>query len=116
MALYREVGSARVMAAQMGRLSAVAAMPNVRLQVLPAIAHPATQSGFMVADSAAYAEHVIGGFTYTSEDTVTRLERLFATIQGECYRVSESAAMIVEVGEIWTGESRASAEPTAERA
>ena len=113
LALYREVGSTRVMAEQMGRLSAVAAMPNVTVQVLPAVAHPATQSGFMVADSAAYAEHVVGGFTYTSEDTVTRLERLFDTIRGECYRVSESAAMIVEVGEIWTGESRATAEPTA---
>jgi transcriptional regulator with XRE-family HTH domain len=112
-ALYRCIGSPEVMSAQMDRLLEVAAMPNVTLQVLPAVTHPATQSGFMVTDSAAYAEHVIGGFTYTEDETVTRLERLFDTLRAECYRASESAAIIRKAGEIWTGESRATAEATA---
>jgi hypothetical protein len=112
-ALYRCIGSPEVMAAQMDHLLEVAAMPHVTLQVLPAVTHPATQSGFMVTDSAAYAEHVIGGFTYTEGETVTRLDRLFDTLRAECYRASESAAIITKAGEIWTGESRATAEATA---
>lgn len=62
-ALYRLVGSAETMAGQMGHLLNVATMPNVTVQVLPAIAHPATQSGFLIADDAAYTEHVIGGLS-----------------------------------------------------
>jgi hypothetical protein len=112
-ALYRCVGSAEVMAAQMSQLLAVAAMPNVTLQVLPATAHPATQSGFMVADAAAYAEHVAGGYVYTDEETVSGLARLFDTLRGECYRVSESLAIIGRAGELWTGASQATAGPTA---
>ena len=112
-ALYREVGSAQVMAGQMRHLAAVAAMPNVIVQVLPAVAHPATQSGFMVTDSAVYAEHVIGGYTYTEPETVTRLERLFNMLRGECYRVSESLAVIRKAEQVWTGESRATAGQTA---
>lgn len=112
-ALYRCVGSAEVMAAQMAHLGEVAAMPNVTVQVLPAVAHPATQSGFMVTDSAGYAEHVLGGFVYTEPETVTALERLFDTLRAECYRASESAAIIRKAGALWTGERAATAEPTA---
>lgn len=112
-ALYRLVGSAEIMADQMQRLSAVAAMPNVTLQVLPAVAHPATQSGFLIADAAAYTEHVLGGLVFTEPETVTVLERLFDTLRAECYRASESAAIIRKAGALWTGESRPTAEPTA---
>jgi Domain of unknown function (DUF5753) len=49
-ALYRQVGTAQVMADQMRQLVAVAAMPSVTLQVLPAVAHAANASGFIVAD------------------------------------------------------------------
>jgi hypothetical protein len=47
----------------------------------------------MVTESAAYAEHVIGGYTYTEPETVTRLAHLFDTIRAESYRASESAAI-----------------------
>jgi transcriptional regulator with XRE-family HTH domain len=117
LSLYRLVGSAEIMAAQMGHLAAVAARPDVTLQVLPAVAHPANASELIVTDSAAYAEHLAGGFVYTDEETVTRLARLFHTILSESYRASESAAMIEEVGQIWTaGASPASQTPTADRA
>jgi transcriptional regulator with XRE-family HTH domain len=111
-ALYRLAGSAELMAGQMNRLAEVAGLPHVTIQVLPAIAHPATQSSFMVTGSAAYAEHVGGGYVYTDTETVTRFDRLFDTLRGECYRVSESLAIIRKAGELWTGESQASAEPT----
>jgi hypothetical protein len=97
----------------MRHLADVASLPQVTIQVLPAIAHPATQSGFMVTDSAAYAEHVIGGFAYTETETVTALERLFDSLRDECYRVSESLAIITKAGELWTGGSPATQVPTA---
>jgi transcriptional regulator with XRE-family HTH domain len=112
-ALYRCVGSAEVMTAQMSQLLAIAAMPSVTLQILPATGHPATQSGFMLADGAAYAEHVAGGYVYTDEEAVAGLTRLFDSLRGECYRVSESLAIIGKAHELWTGESRATAAPTA---
>jgi transcriptional regulator with XRE-family HTH domain len=112
-ALYRLVGSPAIMAGQMKHLSDVAALPDVTLQVLPAVAHPATASELIIADNnAAYAEHLAAGGVYTEDDTVTALERLFASIRGECYRASESAAIIRKAGQLWTGESRATAGPT----
>jgi transcriptional regulator with XRE-family HTH domain len=102
-ALYRCVGSAEIMAGQMDRLAEMASMPNVTMQVLPAVAHPATASELIIADNnAAYAEHLAAGGVYTEDETVTRLERIFATIRGESYRVSESVAIIRRAGEAWT--------------
>ncbi len=112
-ALYRLVGSPEIMADQCHRLREVASMAHVTLQVLPAIAHPATASELIIADnSAAYAEHLAAGGVYTEEETVTRLERLFATVRAESYRASESAAIIAKAEQTWTGESRVSAGPT----
>lgn len=93
-ALYRLVGSAQVMAGQMRHLSAVASLPNVTLQVMPAVAHPGTASGFVIAgDRSAYAEHVAGGFVMTDE-TVSVVTRLFDSLRAESYRASESLALI----------------------
>jgi transcriptional regulator with XRE-family HTH domain len=115
-ALYRLVGSAETMAGQMRRLLEVAAMPNVTLQVLPAVAHPAGASGFIVADDAVYAEHVASGFVYTGE-TASSLLRIFYTINGESYRVSESTALIERMCESWmTGGSPVFQTPTVARA
>ena len=52
------MGSAEIMASEMRHLLEVAAMPNVTLTVMPPVLHPASESGFMVASDAAYAEHV----------------------------------------------------------
>jgi hypothetical protein len=112
--LYRCVGSPQIMANQMRHLAEVSAMPSVTVQVLPAVAHPAGASGFLVTDNAAYAEHVVGGFVYTDADTVSSLLRLFDTLRGESYRVSESLRTIERLGETsWTGGSPAIPMPTA---
>lgn len=117
LSLYREVGSPEVMAEQAAKLASLAGQSNVTIQVHPAIAHPAGASGFIIADSAGYTEHVLGGGVYTDEPSVTVLNRLFDRLRGECYRVSESLALIREVGEfLWTGERAATATPTAETA
>jgi transcriptional regulator with XRE-family HTH domain len=103
MALYRLTGGAVIMAAQMRRLSEVAGMPNVTMQVLPAVANPGMTGGFILADESAYAEHAASGFVYTLGETVSALARIFDSLRGECYRVSESAAMIERVAGAWTG-------------
>jgi hypothetical protein len=103
LALYRCVGSAQVMTVQMRRLSDAAAMPLVTLQVLPAVAHCANASEFIiVGDSAAYAEHVTGGYVFTDEQTVSALAMRFDTLRGECYKVSESAALLERMCELWS--------------
>jgi hypothetical protein len=110
MALYRRVGSPEVMAAQMRHLADVAALPNVTLTVMPAVIHPANESGFVIADNTAYAEHVAGGYVFTEQETVTSLATRFDTLRAETYRASESLALIERMTGIWTTGVRA---PTA---
>jgi hypothetical protein len=105
-ALYRLVGSAKVMAEQCAHLAEVADMPGVTVQVLPVVAHPAIASSFMVADNrAAYIDHLAGGLVYTEDERVTAMMRLFDTLRGESYRVSESRKMLERLGGVWTGGS-----------
>jgi transcriptional regulator with XRE-family HTH domain len=111
--LSRLAGSPQVMAEQMSHLLDVADQPNITVQVLPAVIHPAGAGGFVITDTAAYAEHVIAGYVYTEAETVTRFDIVFDTLRAECHRASESAAIIRRVGETWTGEQVPTATPTA---
>jgi hypothetical protein len=71
----------------------------------PAVVNPGVNSGFIIADESAYAEHSAGGFAYSSGETVSALMRIFDTLRGECYRVSESAALLERTADAWTGGS-----------
>ena len=113
MSLYRRVGSPQVMAGQMRHLLEVAAMPKITLTVMPAVVHPANESGFVIADDAAYTEHVMGGLVFTDPETVMSLALRFDTLRSESYRGSESLALIERLGGIWTGGRAATAAPTA---
>jgi transcriptional regulator with XRE-family HTH domain len=114
MALYRRAGSSEIMAGQMRHLSHVAKLPHVTLTVMPAVIHPGNESGFVMTDSAAYAEHVAGGYTFTEEETVTALAMRFDTLRAESYRASESLALIERMTGVWTtGARAATAGPTA---
>ena len=55
----------------------------------------------IIADDAAYTESLAGGGTYTGPEMVARLSRLFATLAGECYRVSESRMIIERMRDTW---------------
>ena len=102
LSLYRCVGGAQVMSDQLARLREAALMPKLTLQVLPAIAHNANASEIIIADDmAAYAEHVAGGYVFTDEQTVSALVQRFDTLRGECYRVSESAALLERMAKAW---------------
>jgi transcriptional regulator with XRE-family HTH domain len=112
LSLYRRVGARETMTAQMRHLLAVAARLDVTLQVLPGVAHPATGSEIIIADEWAYAEHAASGFVYTGE-TVTALARIFDSLRSECYKASESTALLERMAEAWTGGSPLTAGPTA---
>jgi len=107
LSLYREVGGGEVMAGQMRWLREVAAMQTVTMQVLPAVAHCANASELIIADGAAYAEHIAGGYVFTDDETISGLTVKFDTIRGECYRVSDTAALLERLEGTWaTGGSR----------
>jgi transcriptional regulator with XRE-family HTH domain len=101
LSLYREVGSAEVMAAQLRHLLDVATMPKVTIQVLPAVTHPVNASGFLMADDSVWIEHAAGGFVYTEKETCSGIALRFDSLRGECYRVSESLALIERLEGIW---------------
>jgi transcriptional regulator with XRE-family HTH domain len=102
LALYRQVGTPAVMAAQMGRLAEVAAMPMITLTVMPAIAHAANASGFVLADDAAWCEHMAAGGVYSDPQIVTRLAQRFDSLRAESYRASESLALIDRMAGLWS--------------
>ena len=100
--LYRQVGSAEVMALQLRRLLEIAAMPSVTLQVMPAVAHASNNSGFMIAaDGAAWCEHAVAGYVFTDPETVRTLALRFDTLRAESYRASESVALLQEMTGRW---------------
>jgi transcriptional regulator with XRE-family HTH domain len=101
LSLFRQVGNAEIMAAQLRRLLDIAAMPTVTLQVMPAIEHPANNSGFMIADSSAWCEHAAAGYVFTEPETVRRLALRFDTLRAESYRASESVALIRRLADTW---------------
>jgi transcriptional regulator with XRE-family HTH domain len=105
LSLLREVGSPEIMAEQMRALIKIARLSHVTMQVLAAAAHPANASELIVTDEAAYAEHLVGGFVYTDQETVSSRLRLFTTIHSETYRASESLQMFERMAEAWTGGS-----------
>jgi transcriptional regulator with XRE-family HTH domain len=115
--LYRRVGTPEVMAAQMTHLREVACRPNVTIQVMPAVAHPANASGFVIADDSAWCENVKAGFVYAGE-SVTPLPILFDTLRGECLKVSESVALFERMTGTWNrlGARAATATRTADSA
>lgn len=101
LALYREVGSPEIMAEQLSHLLDVAALPDVTLLVVPAKGHPVIGSGLLIADGAAYTEHIVGGYVYTDAETATSLTRLVSSLQAESYRASETIQIIERVRDIW---------------
>lgn len=102
LALYRQVGTPAVMAAQMRHLAEVAALPQVTVTVMPAIAHAANSSGFVLADDAAWCEHMAAGGVYTDPEVIHRLAQRFDNLRAESYRASESLAMIDRMAELWS--------------
>jgi transcriptional regulator with XRE-family HTH domain len=109
------VGSPGVMAAQMAQLAAFARLPNVTVQVVPAIAHAGRAGGFALTESAAYVETAVAGQVFEDPEIIASLLTRFDTLRNEALRASESLAFIERMGEEWkaTG-ARAATQPTTE--
>jgi hypothetical protein len=85
--------------------------------VMPAVAHPANNSGIMLADTAVWLEHAAAGYVFTDPQTVSPLALRFDTLRAEAYRASESTALIGRLADVWaTGASPLTATPPADRA
>jgi transcriptional regulator with XRE-family HTH domain len=102
LSLYRLVGAAEVMTAQMRHLADVAAVPNVTIQVVPAIVHAGVASAYLLADDAVWCEHVAAGGVYTAPDIVSNVAARHDNLRAECYRASESLELFRELAGIWT--------------
>jgi transcriptional regulator with XRE-family HTH domain len=101
LSLFRQVGTAQDMAEQVRHLTDVAALPNVTVQVLPAIAHAASASELIIAGDAVYVEHLAGGVVLTG-GAITPLTLRFDKLRSECRSARETTAQFEEMFELWT--------------
>jgi transcriptional regulator with XRE-family HTH domain len=112
-ALRRCVGSPAIMAAQAVQLTALARLPTVTIQVVPAIAHAGLVGGFALTEAAAYVETAVAGQVFEDPEINASLLTRFDTLRNEALRASESLTFIERTGEEWksTG-ARAATRPT----
>jgi transcriptional regulator with XRE-family HTH domain len=89
---------AHVMGGQLRHLLEAAQLPNITIQVVPECWHAGMSGGFVLTDTAAYAESVTTGQIYGGDDeTVSALARRFDTLRTEAMRASESLVLIREM-------------------
>jgi hypothetical protein len=120
-ALRRRTGSALVMADQLERLLAAAALPNVTIQVAPNVMHAEVAGGFALAETpkgpAAYIETALTGQVFEDIKVVLELSARFDALRTEALRGTESLSLIEEVAREWrqqaTGASQATRAQTA---
>jgi transcriptional regulator with XRE-family HTH domain len=83
---------------ELRHLLKVAALPHVVIQVVPECWHTGMSGGFILTDTAAYAESTVTGQVYgTGDETVETLAKRFDSIRTEAMRSSESLALIREM-------------------
>jgi transcriptional regulator with XRE-family HTH domain len=104
--LHREVGDAKVMADQLGRLAAAADQPTVTVQLVSrAGAHVGLLGAFVLAETAdahvAYLDHIADGVTTDSPAIVGQVSTRFDVLRTEAFKGSESRTMIEAAAESW---------------
>ena len=118
-ALRRRTGSALIMADQLERLLAVAALPNVTIQVVPNVMHGEVSGGFALAEApkgpAAYIETALTGQVFEDINVVLELSARFDALRTEALRGSESLCRIEEVAREWRQQSAGASPATQAR-
>ncbi|MFC4050231.1 Scr1 family TA system antitoxin-like transcriptional regulator [Actinomadura syzygii] len=105
--LHRGTGSPDLMQEQLQRLI-TASSRRVRIQVVPLCLHEGTRGAFAIGtlpdgSEVGYKDNAISGDTTTDRLEVTRLTKLFTSIQSAAYPVSQSLELIAKVTtEKWT--------------
>jgi hypothetical protein len=112
-ALLRQVGTPDVMAAQMRHLTALSSLPHVTIQVVPGTAHAGLAGGFTVTDHGAYAESVMRGQVFETDETVTALSLRFDTLRSSACSAPESTRLLRQAADLWSGARRPTASRTA---
>jgi transcriptional regulator with XRE-family HTH domain len=103
--LYRVVGGAEVMKAQLKHIVRMAGLPNVTLQILPyaAGAHPALCSTFALMEfsgrvpKVVYSEGLVGQFYLQGPHDIERYERAFEFLRTVSLSVEESVGLLAEL-------------------
>jgi len=106
-ALHRVVGGPSVMARQLKRLTELAAMPNVTMQVIAysAGAHPAMDSTFNILDfagsvaSVVYVEGLVGWIYLDRPQDIDRYQQVFMHLREKALSPQESIKLIAEIAE-----------------
>lgn len=104
--LHRVVGGATVMKEQLDRLTEVATLPHVTIQVIPFSvgAHPAMESTFNILDfegavpSVVFVEGLIGFMYLEKSQDITRYLQVFEYLCTQALSPKESIHLIKEVG------------------
>lgn len=100
-ALIRNVGGPKVMAEQLRHLAEVAEISAVTMMVVPIRAHPAMASGYLLADTAAWSEHLLAGGVFTDDQMIRDVSIRHASLAGDAYRASDSLVMIRKAADAW---------------
>jgi transcriptional regulator with XRE-family HTH domain len=88
----------RFRTAQLRHLLKLAGLPHVTIQVVPVCWHAGMSGGFILTDTAAFAEGVHTGQTYgAGDETVQVLANRFDSLRTEAMSASESLALIQEM-------------------
>jgi hypothetical protein len=93
------------MAEQLERLSTLAELPNVTIQVVPNVAHAELTGGFAIAEavngSAAYIETALTGQVFEDAAVILELSARFDALRTEALRGTESLCVIEEGARDW---------------
>jgi transcriptional regulator with XRE-family HTH domain len=110
--LYRPVGGAQVMGAQLAHLLEVGALDTVTVQILPVSlgAHPAQAGGFTLLSfddpdmpDVAYAEHPLGAVNTDRESAVAKARLRFDRLRSDALSTADSAVLIRAAAEQYAG-------------
>jgi transcriptional regulator with XRE-family HTH domain len=109
-ALRRPVGGAHVMRAQLARITEVAGLPKVILQVIPLSvgAHPGLQSNFVILEfskaevnDVVYVEGAVGNIYLESAADLARYRRMLSRLQSIALNQEDSIAMIAIIAKTY---------------
>ena len=110
-ALHRMVGGRQVMAAQLAKILDIAALPNVKVQILPFElgAHPAMESNFTIlelpgpAPGVVFVEGMIGSTYLERPDDLKRYHNVFSELQSIALNPKDSGDLIAKLLRAYKG-------------
>ena len=108
-ALHRMVGGRQVMAAQLAKILDMAALPNVKVQILPFEqgAHPALESNFTILalpnpdPGVVFVEGMIGSTYLDRPEDLKRYHNVFSELQSIALNPKDSGDLIAKMSRVY---------------